>query len=89
MGNLSLEVADQRESMRLKLRDNFRDWSTIFSEAIAQAQAAGELTVKTDAKVLANFILNSWEGALLRMKTERSVKPLNDAKKIIFENILS
>lgn len=89
MGNLSLEIADQREEMRLKLRDNFRNWSTIFSEAIAQAQAAGEVTVKTEAKVLAEFILNSWEGALLRMKSERSLKPLTDAKKIIFENILN
>jgi TetR/AcrR family transcriptional repressor of nem operon len=34
--------------------------------------------------VLANFILNSWEGAILRMRVEQSVTPLEDAKAFIF-----
>ncbi len=88
MGNLSLETADHSERMRQRLADNFGIWSDLFAGAIADAQRRGDIKIKTDPAVLADFILNSWEGALLRMKAAQSVKPLEDATKIIFETIL-
>ena len=44
--------------------------------------------MRADPATLADFILNSWEGALLRMKAEHSVRPLKQASKIMFESIL-
>lgn len=88
MGNLSLEMADHSEAMRLRLQENFRSWSGVLVRTIAEAQQAGELTRNESAEILGEFILNSWEGALLRMKTEQSARPLENAKKVIFSCIL-
>ncbi|MDW3689418.1 TetR family transcriptional regulator C-terminal domain-containing protein [Cupriavidus sp. CV2] len=38
--------------------------------------------------MLAQFLLNSWEGALLRMRVEKSDGPLRDFVKVIFESVL-
>ncbi|MFG1396712.1 TetR/AcrR family transcriptional regulator [Roseixanthobacter pseudopolyaromaticivorans] len=88
MGNLSLETADHSERMRQRLAENFSIWSGLLAATIAEAQRRGDIKSKTDPEILADFILNSWEGALLRMKAAQSVKPLEEATKIIFETIL-
>ena len=88
MGNLSLETADQSESVRCRLAENFQVWSGVFAEAIAEAQERGDIKTQADAATLADFILNSWEGALLRMKAEHSINALKQASKIIFDSIL-
>ena len=88
MGNLSLETADQSESVRFRLAENFKRWSGVFAEAIAEAQERGDIKTQGDPATLADFILNSWEGALLRMKAEHSARPLKQASEIIFKSIL-
>ncbi|TGV32549.1 TetR family transcriptional regulator, partial [bacterium M00.F.Ca.ET.168.01.1.1] len=40
-----------------------------------------------DADDLADFLLSSWQGAMLRMKVERSPEPLERFKKIIFSTV--
>jgi TetR/AcrR family transcriptional repressor of nem operon len=89
MGNLSVETSDQNETMRLRLEVNFNSWSGVFAQVIREAQVQGEISTKINPEVLANFLLNSWEGALLRMKAERSVKPLEDAKEVLFGTLLT
>ena len=84
MANLSIETADHVDVMRLRLAENFNSWSGVFADALREAQQTGESKSTADPEVLANFILNSWEGAILRMRVEQSVKPLEDAKAFIF-----
>ncbi len=88
MGNLSAETTDEIEIIRTHLAANFQAWTRLFAETIREAQAIGEIRATADADVLANFLLNSWEGALLRMKTERSAKPLQEAIDVIFGSVL-
>ncbi len=71
MGNMSLELADHEEQVRIRLAERFSDWSLLLRECISQAQAAGEISKSADVPSLAEFVLNSWEGAILRMKVER------------------
>jgi TetR/AcrR family transcriptional regulator, transcriptional repressor for nem operon len=89
MGNLSLEIADHNEVLRHHLAEHFETWSSLFARCIAEAQAQGEIRSTTDAGLLADFVLNSWEGALLRMKAKRSIEPLETAKAMIFAAILT
>jgi len=84
MANLSIETADHVDVMRLRLADNFNSWSGVFADALREAQQTGESKSTADPEVLASFILNSWEGAILRMRVEQSVTPLEDAKAFIF-----
>ncbi|TIS58709.1 MAG: TetR family transcriptional regulator [Mesorhizobium sp.] len=87
IGNLSLETAVHSEPLRLRLVDIFERWRQPFAACIAEGQAAGEITNAFDAEDLADFLLSSWQGAMLRMKVERNPEPLERFKKIIFSTV--
>jgi len=84
VGNLSQEMADQNEAFRVRLEEIFIGWVERFATCIRQAQAVGEISDQIDAWELANFWLNSWQGAVLRAKTMRSTAPLRTFVKVIF-----
>ncbi|MEW6634562.1 MAG: TetR family transcriptional regulator C-terminal domain-containing protein [Pseudomonadota bacterium] len=87
IGNLSLETAVYSEPLRLRLVDIFERWRQPFAACIAEGQSAGDITKAFDAEDLADFLLSSWQGAMLRMKVERSPEPLERFKKIIFSTV--
>ncbi|TPO01925.1 TetR/AcrR family transcriptional regulator [Mesorhizobium sp. B1-1-5] len=87
IGNLSLETAVHSEPLRLRLVDIFERWRRPFAACIAEGQAAGEISKTFDAEDLADFLLSSWQGAMLRMKVERSPEPLERFKNIIFSTV--
>ncbi|MGA9669800.1 MAG: TetR family transcriptional regulator C-terminal domain-containing protein [Terracidiphilus sp.] len=62
--------------MRKRISGSFDHWQHTISMVIQQAIAEGELPATTDAESLAGFLLNSWEGALLRSQAEKSDAPL-------------
>ena len=56
---------------------------------IGQAVAQKELPAGTDPESLAGFLLNSWEGALLRSQAERSDAPLETFMCFVFDGLLT
>tara|TARA_R110002050_G_scaffold202806_1_gene338030 strand:- start:28224 stop:28796 length:573 start_codon:yes stop_codon:yes gene_type:complete len=78
MGNASNELSDVNESFRNVIAQEFNLWQNALETCIIEAQEAGEINKDIASKMLASFILNSWEGALLRMKCEKSIDPLQD-----------
>lgn len=88
LGNFSLEVADQSPAMRERLATHFQTWSGLFETCIAQAQERGDIGNPLPAATLAQFLLNSWEGALLRMKVEKNDAPLRQFREVAFGSIL-
>ncbi|QSR20376.1 TetR/AcrR family transcriptional regulator [Novosphingobium sp. KA1] len=88
MGNLSLEIADHSDAIRDSLAAHFRTWSELFETCIAEAQETGTIACRLPASLLAQFLLNSWEGALLRMRTEKSDAPLREFTQVVFEALL-
>jgi TetR/AcrR family transcriptional regulator, transcriptional repressor for nem operon len=87
-GNLSQEMADQNDRFRLRLQEATARWRDQFTDCIKAAQAAGEISKKHKAKDLAEFCLNSWEGALLQMKVAKSDLPLKNYIQFMFGVIL-
>jgi TetR/AcrR family transcriptional regulator, transcriptional repressor for nem operon len=87
IGDLSLEAASLSERLRRRLDAIFLEWREPFAACIAEAQADGEIASEADAVELAEFLLASWEGAILRMKVERSRAPLDRFKSIVFETV--
>ena len=83
IGNFSLEVSPHSEALRRRLSQIFEDWRRPFAACIAEGQAAGEITDACSADDLADFLLSSWQGAMLRMKVDRDPAPLDRFKKII------
>lgn len=89
LGNLSLEVADHSDLIRSRLSAHFSTWAGLIENCIRQAQTDGDITTTVPAHVLAGFVLNSWEGALLRMRAEQSNAPLSDFLTVTFDVVLT
>src|SRR5438874_1746165 len=87
IGDFSLQVSSHSKLLRKRLDSIFREWRRLFALCIAEAQSAGEIDSQFDATELAEFLLASWEGAILRMKVERSPAALERFKTIVFETV--
>jgi TetR/AcrR family transcriptional repressor of nem operon len=89
LGNFSAEVADHSVLVREHLAEHFEAWGRFFEDCIAEAQADGSVGDQIPAALLGRFLLNSWEGALLRMRAEKSDVPLREFKEVVFGKILT
>lgn len=87
IGDFSLETTSQSQLLRDRLEAIFQEWRTPFAACIAEAQAIGEIDSLFDSTDLAEFLLASWEGAILRMKVERGPTALERFKKIAFQTV--
>jgi TetR/AcrR family transcriptional repressor of nem operon len=88
IGNLSLESAEHSELLRGRLAEIFGAWRQPFADCLDEAAEAGQVHLDLPALDLADFLLASWQGALLRMKVERSPDPLERFKRIVFSTVL-
>jgi len=89
MGNFSTELADHSRLIRDRLSSNFAGWSRQIEGCIRDGQKAGEVSRDIDPRVLTDFLLNSFEGAILRMKVEKDGSPLDDFMTLIFSRVLA
>lgn len=88
MGNCSLELSDLKDTYAQTLTVEFEKWEALLEGCIAEGQKEGTIQVAQSAKDLAAFVLNSWEGALLRMKSVKASHPL-DTYITFIEKLLS
>ncbi len=89
LGNLTLEVADHSNLIRERIARHFATWSGLFEDCIAEAQRDGSITNPLGTRTLAEFLLNSWEGAILRARAEKSRAPMDEFIQVTFEAILA
>jgi TetR/AcrR family transcriptional repressor of nem operon len=54
----------------------FRGWRDSVTNALRQCQQLGLVRSDIDAGELADLLTEAWEGAVIRMKIERSLDPL-------------
>jgi TetR/AcrR family transcriptional repressor of nem operon len=87
IGDFSLEASGSSELLRSRLVGIFQEWRAPFAACIAEAQRSGEIASEFDAVELAEFLLASWQGAMLRMKVERGPAPLERFKEIVFQTV--
>jgi TetR/AcrR family transcriptional repressor of nem operon len=87
VGDFSLEASAHSELLRTRLAEIFQEWRAPFAACIAQAQAAGEIATDFAPTELAEFLLASWQGAILRMKVERGPAALERFKAIVFQTV--
>jgi TetR/AcrR family transcriptional regulator, transcriptional repressor for nem operon len=87
IGDFSLQASSESELLRERLEAIFQEWRAPFASCIAAAQTAGEIAATFDPMDLAEFLLASWEGAILRMRVERSPAALDRFRNIIFHTV--
>jgi TetR/AcrR family transcriptional repressor of nem operon len=88
LGNLTQEMANQSDLIQQTLQEGFRIWQVAIDTVLQEAVARGELAQKAKTMETASFILNAYEGALLRAKAERSEAPLQLFLQMIFGSFL-
>jgi TetR/AcrR family transcriptional regulator, transcriptional repressor for nem operon len=88
LGNLSAELADQSQLIRERLAALYLAWSTDIATVIAEAQAEGAISTRTPAADLAAFLLDAYEGALLRVRVEKSGRAFDRFMTVAFTQIL-
>ena len=88
IGNLAGESGVLSKAFREKLRDAFVLMQEPIEVCLTEARRTGELPSGMDPQETAEFILNSWEGALIRMKVQRDDKPLRAFERMVFDRLL-
>jgi len=88
IGNLSLEMADHSDSIQSLLHQSFSMWQTAIAVVFQEAIDRGDLAKSNKPQELASFVLNSYQGALLRSKADRSNKPLEGFLYFVFNVLL-
>jgi TetR/AcrR family transcriptional repressor of nem operon len=89
LGNFSTELSAQSPAIRDCLRKVFTDWTAAVAVVIAEAQGAGDVPKTIAAAPLAGFLIDAWEGAVMRSKVERSRAPLDAFLTVAFSKILA
>ena len=89
IGNLCLEVAEGNELLRERLAMVSDALTRSFAETVRAGQAAGEIRRDLDADDVATFLLSSWEGAMMRMKVDRSPRPIEQFERVLFATVLA
>jgi TetR/AcrR family transcriptional repressor of nem operon len=88
LGSLSLEVANVSPVLQARLHASFTGWQAHVAVVLREAMENGDLPQCTMPDALAGFVLNSWEGALLRSQADRSNTPLKDFLHYVFDQLL-
>lgn len=76
-GNMCQEMSDSNEIIRDKVRQILARNTGLFQQVLDEAKAAGEISRDADTGVIAEFVMNAWEGSLMRMKASKSREPLD------------
>jgi TetR/AcrR family transcriptional regulator, transcriptional repressor for nem operon len=88
LGNFSAELADQSPLIRERLAALFASWTRDIEAAVRDAQADGSIAAKADAGDLAAFLLDAYEGALLRARVEKTSDAFARFMTVAFTQIL-
>lgn len=77
LGNLMGEVGDSSPAARDALKravDRYRD---LIARGLARGQSEGVVRKDRPPEAMADLLVDGWQGAMLRMKIERSAAPLH------------
>ena len=85
IGNLAQEMGDLSPIFRMRLQESFRKMIDLYDQVLQEAKQAGDMPLLLDTRDLADFLVSGWHGALVRMKIEKSIKPIENHKNIVMK----
>ena len=88
MGNFSAELSGQIPAIRAALKAGFDDWTRDVAQVVAEALEAGDVSKDMSAPALAGFLIDAWEGAVLRSRVEKRAAALDAFLALAFNKIL-
>ncbi len=88
LGNFAAEISDSSEINRKMMSKCINEWKRMLKTVISRAQGQKKIRIDMSADDIADFILNTLEGTILRMKIESSIKPLRQFRDISLKYLL-
>ncbi|MCB1051714.1 MAG: TetR family transcriptional regulator C-terminal domain-containing protein [Acidobacteria bacterium] len=88
IGNLSQELGDSHPVFQAILNQKMQAMREPLRLCLEEAKSKGEIQSGFDATELADFMINSYQGALTRAKVEGCTSPLLLHRKMVFEGLL-
>ncbi len=76
LGNLMGEIGDTSDLCRQSLMTTIKRYCLLQQSALLRAQQQGSVRLDHSAESMADLLFSSWQGALLQMKVQQSVQPL-------------
>jgi TetR/AcrR family transcriptional repressor of nem operon len=88
MSNLTMEMADRSMAFQEKVKENFEEITSVFESCLNNAKQQNEIDENLNTALMANFIYNSWQGSIIRMKADKSTDALWKFYNIVFDKLL-
>ncbi|MEO1352446.1 MAG: TetR family transcriptional regulator C-terminal domain-containing protein [Cyanobacteria bacterium J06635_15] len=76
IGNLGAELGGSSELCQQAMLEGFQGMKQQFLQTLKRGQTQGTIRNDVSADALADFLVNAYEGALLRMQVAQSVEPI-------------
>lgn len=89
IGNLATEVTGQSRLVRDRLAGLFAGWVRVVGNCVREAQQNGEIDGEMDPMTLAAFLVNAWQGAVMRAKVDRDSTSLDQFMEVVFSQLLA
>jgi TetR/AcrR family transcriptional regulator, transcriptional repressor for nem operon len=89
LGNLMGEIGDNSDVCRAALQASLQRYRDVWQLGLAKAQQQGTIRADKSACELADLWVNAWQGALLRMKVEQSISPLQQCRTQLLNDFFS
>lgn len=89
IGNMTQEMGHLCETFDHCLENHWNRICGLLAACIEEARARDQIAKGIDAQILANFILNSWQGALMRLKVAGNDQPLCQFMEVVFHQLLA
>ncbi|MCA3264057.1 MAG: TetR family transcriptional regulator C-terminal domain-containing protein [Telmatospirillum sp.] len=88
ISTLCAEANGAADVLRDKLNGVLGEWRAPIAACIAEAQKRGDLAPAPDADTLARFVVDAWQGAMIRTKVSRDLEPLETFQRVVFGGVL-
>jgi TetR/AcrR family transcriptional repressor of nem operon len=86
---MATEMSDQSRAIRERLAIVLAAWTRGIESCVQEAQSDGSMRSDIDAKSIASFLLNAWEGAVMRAKVDKDRSALQAFEKVVFASLTS
>jgi len=88
LGNLSQLMASRSNALRHVIETAFQEWQEDMVDVLEKARQAGELRADADPEEIAALVIEAYEGALMRAKSQASMRPLERFREVTVKRLL-
>lgn len=87
LGTLGHELSGVNETFRLKIKECLAAIASRIARCLEEAQQQGDLPPSADPDVMADVLIDCWEGAALRMRLVQNTTPLEAVLRFYFDSV--